>query len=389
MSAGSLIFVAALVVSATGAFFSDTETSTGNTFSAGALDLQIDNTSYATDCVIPGLGTCTGALAFSSTTSWTLRDLTIEKFFNFIDLKPGDIGEDTISLHVQNDAWICAEAELTTDADNDITEPEDEVALPANDGSDGTVDGDLDSDLNFAFWVDDGNNVFETDETVFLSGPLSNIDDIGQFALADSEGSILPNEGPIPGGTTFYIGKIWCYGELTPDPETGVATSSNPLLSGTGWICDGSAVGNIGQTDSVVGDLTFYAEQSRNNDEFTCGDDEPEPEVTTLTLAKTVFPALLHPDNAYTLTASSTNTATVISGTEGQPSVTNAPVTPGVYTLSETSAFQQGATITWSCVGNAVPELDNGDGTATVTIGVGENVGCDVTNTYEQAPPAE
>ena len=38
--------VAIIAVGATGAFFSDTETSTGNTFAAGAIDLGVDNTSY-------------------------------------------------------------------------------------------------------------------------------------------------------------------------------------------------------------------------------------------------------------------------------------------------------------------------------------------------------
>ena len=69
----------AMYFGGTGAFFSDTETSTGNTFSAGAIDLKIDNSSYYNGVV-------------SEETSWTLTDLTVEKFFNFLDLKPGDYG---------------------------------------------------------------------------------------------------------------------------------------------------------------------------------------------------------------------------------------------------------------------------------------------------------
>ena len=41
-----IVFVGAVVIGATGAFFSDTETSTGNTFTAGAIDLGVDNESY-------------------------------------------------------------------------------------------------------------------------------------------------------------------------------------------------------------------------------------------------------------------------------------------------------------------------------------------------------
>ena len=288
------VFSIALVGSQ--AFFSDTETSVGNRFEAGALDLQIDNESYAIDCNVPlhpdfnPEPTCTGELVASAHTSWNLRDLTIEKFFDFIDLKPGDYGEDTISLHIENDAWLCAAARITEDEDNDITEPEDEVFGANNDNNDGTPDGDLDSGLQFAFWVDDGDNVLETcvvdqqecldfdNETghIFLSGTLADMGQAGQIALADSNSSILGGNDPIPGGTDFFIGKAWCYGRLSQGPfeQDGLGktdpNTNGPLVRGTGVNCEGSGEGNIGQTDSVVGDLQFYAEQSRHNDNFLC-----------------------------------------------------------------------------------------------------------------------
>ncbi|HYF13099.1 MAG TPA: TasA family protein, partial [Candidatus Paceibacterota bacterium] len=95
---GTIVFAGALVVGATGAFFSDTETSTGNTFAAGEIDLRIDNTSYVTNNA--------GVLVASPNNTWALSDLTNQLFFSFADLKPGDIGEDTISIHAgSNDAW--------------------------------------------------------------------------------------------------------------------------------------------------------------------------------------------------------------------------------------------------------------------------------------------
>ena len=100
MSLGVIVAVGAIVAGATGAFFSDSETSVGNTFTAGDIDLQIDNESYAIDYNIPGYDNPVGALVASTHTSWELTDLTIEKFFDFVDLKPGDMGEDTISIHV-------------------------------------------------------------------------------------------------------------------------------------------------------------------------------------------------------------------------------------------------------------------------------------------------
>src|SRR3989338_7794484 len=45
-SIAMLVFVGAVVASSTGAFFSDTETSTGNTFTAGSLDLKVDSEAH-------------------------------------------------------------------------------------------------------------------------------------------------------------------------------------------------------------------------------------------------------------------------------------------------------------------------------------------------------
>ena len=108
-SLGMIVFVGAVAVGATGAFFSDTETSTGNTFTAGELDLTIDNSSYGFDWNDPNVTSPTGVWGPNENNSWELDDLTDQLFFDFEDLKPGDYGEDTISLHAENDAWVCAE----------------------------------------------------------------------------------------------------------------------------------------------------------------------------------------------------------------------------------------------------------------------------------------
>jgi predicted ribosomally synthesized peptide with SipW-like signal peptide len=276
LSGATIVAAAAIVAGATFAFFSDSETSTGNVFQAGEIDLKIDNTSYALDSNIPGFQEPQGVLVANTANSWVLNDLTIQKFFDFTDLKPGDYGEDTISIHVNNnDAWLCAAARITSDLDNSFTEPEDEVDGPAV--GDGTPDGDLDNALNFAFWKDDGDNILETDEvgSVFLSGPLNNIGAGGKIALADASGDGPYGSTPIPGGSTQYIGKAFCYGTFTATPVTqdGVNTSTPLAEAGTGFTCDGSGVGNIGQTDSATGDLQFYAVQSRNNTSFTCNAD--------------------------------------------------------------------------------------------------------------------
>ena len=77
----SIAAVGVVAFAATQAFFSDTETSVGNTFAAGAIDLKIDNTSYALDSNLGvGVSNPQGTLVASKNTSWTLRDLTVEKF---------------------------------------------------------------------------------------------------------------------------------------------------------------------------------------------------------------------------------------------------------------------------------------------------------------------
>ena len=128
---------AVIATGATGAFFSDTETSTGNTFAAGAIDLKVDNDSYynRNQCTYIQATTTPGFYWQGSssypisgtpcTTSFGLSDLDNGLlFFNFTDLKPDDEGEDTISLHTQNDAYACMEVSLTSNDDISSTEPE-------------------------------------------------------------------------------------------------------------------------------------------------------------------------------------------------------------------------------------------------------------------------
>lgn len=249
----------ATVFGVTQAFFSDTEASTGNTFTAGAIDLKVDNTSYVTNNA--------GVLVSSPETSWQLTDLVAQRFFNFSDLKPGDRGEDTISLHVENnDAWMCANVQVTGDFDNGFSEPEDEMFGTNSDLDDGTANGDLDSELYFYFWRDDGDNVFEADENILVQGPASNVLN-NTLALAQPNGTALFGNTPLTGATTYYIGKYWCYGTASPSP---VAQGVNDPLVNTGFSCDGSGVTNLSQTDQLVGDIRFYVEQARNNPSFDC-----------------------------------------------------------------------------------------------------------------------
>jgi predicted ribosomally synthesized peptide with SipW-like signal peptide len=265
----TIVFAGSVIAAgATGAYFSDTETSIGNTFTAGTIDLTIGNSSYYN-----GVAT--------SSTSWAATNLTIEKFFNFLDLKPDDYGEDTISLHVAtNDAYLCADVTLTSNNDNTQTEPE--ALVDAN----GLTTGELANLVNFLWWADDGDNVLETGENVISSGPIGalTLNQPFKFALADSDQNIWTgNGGPVAGNTTYHIGKAWCFGAIGTAPITqdnsgvlmspagnnnGNGTSGEPEDGGI--TCDGIALGNESQTDSLTADVSFEAMQARNNPGFQC-----------------------------------------------------------------------------------------------------------------------
>jgi len=270
LSLATIGTVAALAFGLSSAFFSDTETSTGNLLQAGELDLKIDNESYYNGVLNTG-------------TTWGLADLPGHLFFDFHDLKPDDYGEDTISLHVQNDAWACMSISKTEDDDETCTEPEllddSTCAEPDTD----LADGELGSNLHFIFWADDGDNVLEENETVWKTGLATNLFDGAVWTLADSLTNIWTGvQGPILGGQTKNIGKAWCFGtSLTPQPlasspyPSGPAGDNNQNLTpgepeDGGFTCDGTTLNNATQTDLFKADVEFSSTQTRNNPGFLC-----------------------------------------------------------------------------------------------------------------------
>lgn len=267
-----IIFAGAVAAGATGAFFSDTETSTGNTFTAGSIDLQIDNESFRNGIA-------------SESTSWLSPvDLTVEKFFNFIDLKPADYGEDTISIHTgDNESWICADVSLTSDDDVSCTESESGDDPTCGEPDADNADGDLADGINFLWWADDGDNVLEQDEPVLPGGPLGaiSVGSTSTVPLTDSANNIFGGIGtPFPGNATEHVGKAWCFGAinalpLSPSAYTGPDANNNgDGLIGSpedgGFTCNGTAVNNAAQTDSLTANVAFRAVQSQNNPDFVC-----------------------------------------------------------------------------------------------------------------------
>ncbi len=271
LSLVTILFSGSVIAAGTtGAFFSDTERSAGNTFTAGAIDLKIDNSSYYNGVANVG-------------TSWAETDLTNQRFFDFADLKPNDYGEDTISLHVDtNDAFLCADVTLTSNNDNGINEPEG----VDGDITDGPGMGELAALVNFIWWADDGDNVLETGEQVISQGPIGALalNQPFKFALADSDSNIwIGAGGPVTGNTTYYIGKAWCFGTIgtSPDDQDGVGNGKSPAGDNNanatagepedgGITCNGALLDNKSQTDSLTADVSFEAVQARNNSGFQC-----------------------------------------------------------------------------------------------------------------------
>ena len=222
--------VAAIAIGATVAYFNDVETSTGNTLSAGTLDLKIDF-----QCDRPGC-------------DFSLRDLVGQPFFNECDVKPGDSGEATISWHVYfNDAWARIRLAEIYEYENGCSDPEIE-ADDSDCGDPGLGEGELDDNLTFTFWMDEGatagwqcpadsNGPCPADE---LEGDniLNGVETILATKTATEllQGVELPYQ--LEGSTTYYLGMRW---EIP------------------------GSTGNIAQGDSLLGKVIMEIVQSRNN----------------------------------------------------------------------------------------------------------------------------
>lgn len=276
-----IIFVSAIAAGATGAFFSDTETSTGNTFTAGAIDLTVDSEQHYNNAVCVLNTVTTGDLTdyywqlapgqvaavdqypiigSPCTGTWLATNLGAQfQFFNFGDVKPGDMGENTVSLHIENNpAWACAFIKTTGNNENDLIEPE----TDAGDLDLGAGNGELAENLSVFAWLDNGggpqaevgvgDNIWQANETVLVQPTtLTGLNATTTLALAQGGGN------PLPGGSTSYIGLGWCAGTLT----IGAPGS---------WTCNGATMGNVAQTDSATSTVSFYVEQARNNPNFNC-----------------------------------------------------------------------------------------------------------------------
>jgi len=212
--------IVSMLGTATMSYLSDTETSFSNTIAAGIIDLKID---------------CKSTHSYDGNVQQTItieeKDLVFgDTFFNWQDVKPGDNGEATLSFHVyDNDAWLWFQACNVIASGGAHPEPEQHI--------DPNNECDLDENINVRIWWDDGDNTYEPEESETLLWPTTG--DWGTAAEALqwlTAGALGPYE--MTACTTYYIGIEW-----------NIPTN----------------VGNEIQGDSLTFDLSFYAEQTRNN----------------------------------------------------------------------------------------------------------------------------
>jgi predicted ribosomally synthesized peptide with SipW-like signal peptide len=175
---------------------------------------------------------------------WEEKDLEPgDVFWDFGDVKPGDYGRNVISMHVyDNNYWACLLSEKT-DLENVIIEPE------ADFGDVTDPEGELSKYVDIFIWMDlDFDGVYEpVGETALYENGFPDAIDLSEPPAANWLAS-----------TTYYLGLAWCIGDQTVHHDTGLIE------------CDGTGNQNDAQTDTLTVDLKFYAEQSRNNPDFSC-----------------------------------------------------------------------------------------------------------------------
>ncbi len=320
--------ISALVVTVTNAYFSDRETSSNNLFQTGKIDLKIDNESYYNGAV-------------SANTSWEKDDLPGHLFFDFNDVKPSDWGEDTISLHVDdNEAWACMKTSLTKNIDNTCTEPEKIDDPNCLEGENATNSGELANNINFMFWIDDGDNVLEQgefDNNIIAQGPASQVLN-SNIILADSSlnrvGAV--GEGLFP-NITYFIAKAWCFGSLSPNPLPE-GQGVNPTIN-SGILCNGSNLNNSTQSDILNADIEFTAYQHRNNPNFLCFPSSPTP--TPTATATPIACANVWADTVVSANQGTRKNGTAVLATRSNPTtalvaqtlgnIYDSPVTEGTF----------------------------------------------------------
>ena len=199
----ALILVLGLVGGGSFASFSDTETSLGNTFTAGTLDLE----GTVTQVVTAGSGDVTFDNE-GGNFAWIVTDVA-----------PGSAGKDVWTL--TNIGSLPGDLSFTVSSiinnDNDLTEPESDV-----DTTGGNGEGELGANVNVVLWID------------------------------------LNASGSMDSGESLYTGDLNGMAGDYPDVKAFAADDSVDIMLGWGIV---SNVGNVIQSDSASFEIEFVLDQ--------------------------------------------------------------------------------------------------------------------------------
>jgi hypothetical protein len=265
MSLVVIAVVASLAaVGASGAFLSDDESTGTNVMTAGTLDLKVDVNSDWYRIVPPDTEPVTmGTIDIAET------DLDGELFFNWDDVKPGDWGEATISVHVNgNDAWLKMVVTLAGNEENLCNEPE----ADADTTCDANVpwSGELAQNIKWTMWLDQGQTPgfgadqqdSEEGDNIWQPATEPILNDVNGDTLCDLLACPAPGDGPEMPNVKLSLVPDDPAG--TPGPGYLKLVNCEVAYIGLAWEIDES-VGNEIQSDQLQFILQFVAEQVANN----------------------------------------------------------------------------------------------------------------------------
>jgi predicted ribosomally synthesized peptide with SipW-like signal peptide len=208
LSLSVIAAVAAIAIGGTVAYLTDTETSQGNTFIAGTLNLKVgDDDPTSVKIELP-------------------------------DMKPGDAGNAANWL-VKNTGSIAGKLTIAVGA---ITNNENECKEPEGDNTCNPTEGELGANLKVAFWMDVDKSGNWSSGDYYLKSDGSKVSYNNESALPSAAYDILNN----------YGGKTWTNVQTNITGEAGNFRVEYNLPGDTG---------NIIQSDSAVFDITFTLNQ--------------------------------------------------------------------------------------------------------------------------------
>jgi hypothetical protein len=188
--------------------------------------------------------------------TWLPKNLvpSVDQFFNFSDIKPGDIGFNTIKVRIDKQtAWACLDFKNLKDTDNSQTEPE---SLTDRNGM---LEGELSSGIEMFGWLDiNGDQTYN-----IIERPLFGTSSLRQAATTTLRNTSYPvgdskNGAEIYPGKTKYVTIVWCAGDLVVNWKTGA------------FSCDATRMGNNAQTDGMSVDVSVRAVSFKQNPGFLC-----------------------------------------------------------------------------------------------------------------------